>query len=128
MSKYRTLVLVTLLATGGIASAAPDSMPANRRNVLTFSRSIALPGVELPAGTYTFQLADPDTAANAVVVLNHDRSRVMFLGLTMHVPRPGALPADRVVTFGEAPRGQAVPIAAWYPKDELDGYAFIYPR
>ena len=37
-------------------------------NYLTFSGAVALPGMVLPAGTYTFSIANPNTSANAVRV------------------------------------------------------------
>ncbi len=129
MSHSRTLVLAATLIAGAMAaSAARGDQAINHRNVLTFSRAIALPGVELPPGSYTFQLADPNSSSEAVMVLNRTRTNVLFMGLTHRVPRPLSLPADRVVTFAESGRGQAAPIGAWYPKGETLGYEFIYRR
>lgn len=124
----RTPVVAAALALGiGITSVSADVL-ANRRTVLTFSTAVALPGTELPAGSYTFQLADPNASSEAVMVLSRDRTRVLFMGLTQRVPRPASLPANRVVTFGEVARGEAVPITAWYPTDDAVGYQFIYRR
>lgn len=39
---------------------------AGHANRLTFSGAAALPGVVLPAGTSTFEIANPDTGANVV--------------------------------------------------------------
>ena len=125
----RTLVVVAALALGvGAASLAGASALANRRTVLTFSHAVALPGAELPAGSYTFQLADPNGSADAVMVLNRNRTRVLFMGLTHRVPRPVGLAASRTVVFGEARRGDAAPITAWYPPDDGIGYEFQYRR
>ena len=125
----RTIVVVAALALGvGAASAVRGSVLANRRTVLTFSGAVALPGTELPSGSYTFQLADPDGSADAVMVLNRDRTRVLFLGLTHRVPRPVGPSAARTIVFGEARRGEAVPIVAWYPPDDGIGYEFLYRR
>ena len=127
--KTRTLVVVAALVLGvGAASLVSASVLANRRTVLTFSAAVALPGAELPAGSYTFQLVDPDRSADAVMVLNHNRTRVLFVGLTHRVPRPINLPANRRVTIGEARRGEAAPILAWYPPDDGIGYEFLYGR
>ena len=41
-------------------------------NYLTFSGAVALPGMVLPAGTYTFSIANPNTSANAVRVSSRD--------------------------------------------------------
>jgi hypothetical protein len=110
------------------AASLGASVLANRRTVLTFSAAVALPGTELPAGSYTFQLADPNASSDVVEVLNRNRTRVLYLGLTRRVTRPANLPADRRVIFGEARRGEPVPITAWYPPDESSGYQFLYRR
>jgi hypothetical protein len=126
--RLRTFVVAAALALGMGAASVGANVLANRRTVLTFNRAVALPGTELPAGSYTFQLADPTASNDVVEVLNRDRTRVLFLGLTRPVTRPGNLPADRNVVFGEARRGEPVPITAWYPQDESRGYQFLYGR
>lgn len=124
--KLRTLVVVAVLALG--AASVGANVLANRRTVLTFSAAVALPGTELPAGSYTFQLADPDAASDVVQVLSRDRTRVLYMGLTRRVTRPLSVPTNRAVVFGEARRGEPAPITAWYPQDENSGYEFIYHR
>ena len=109
------------------AQAAHGDILANRRTVLTFSTRVALPYTTLESGSYSFELANPYTADHAVIVMNREHTRVFFLGLTRNVQRPASLPPERVVTFGEAPRGMAAPIVAWYPSGETRGYEFIYP-
>jgi len=116
---------VVLLGIAAGGAAAPGTLPSHR-NIITFSRPVALPGVSLGAGTYVFELADPNGSQDAVVVLNRDRRQVYFLGMTERVPRPVDLPADRIMTFAEAPRGVPAPIAAWYPNGAMWGHRFIY--
>jgi hypothetical protein len=44
---------------------------------------MALPSVTLPAGTYSFEIVNPTSSADAVLVTSGTRSRtVHFLGLT----------------------------------------------
>jgi hypothetical protein len=50
---------------------------------------------------------------------------VYLTALTRFTPRPGGL-RDGLVTLGEARSGFPVPITAWFPQDEIVGYAFIY--
>jgi len=126
--KTRTIVAAAGLILGIGAASVGANVLANRRTVLTFSAAVALPGTELPAGSYTFQLADPDASSDVIEVLNRDRTRVLFMGLTQRVPRPANLPANRTITFGESRRGEAAPIAAWYPPFDGMGYQFIYRR
>ena len=92
---------------------------------LTFSSSVALPGVILPAGTYTFARAtwnDP----NIVQVLSKDGRRVYFMGFTRPVGRPDGLQQNRLVTFREVAPGVPPPIAVWYPIGSSGGHQFVY--
>jgi hypothetical protein len=124
----RTFVVVGALTLGVGAATVGADILANHRTVLTFSGAVALPGTELPAGSYTFELADPNASSDAVEVLNRNRTRVLYLGLTRRVMRPANMPAGRSIVFGEAHRGEPAPITAWYPPDENRGYEFIYRR
>jgi hypothetical protein len=87
---------------------------------------VALPGAVLPAGAYIFEVANPDSSQTVVRVSHRDTRRVYFAGFTMRVARPGSLPADQVVTVGEARSGEAMPITAWYPRGRLSGHRFVW--
>jgi hypothetical protein len=93
-------------------------------NHLTFSRPVALPGVVLTAGTYTFERTDANR--HVVRVTSRDRRTTYFLGFTQEVRRPRTLPADQAVVFGEAAAGTAHPIRTWYPVGSATGNQFIY--
>ena len=99
---------------------------ANHANHLTFSKAVALPGVVLPAGSYTFEVANIDTSGNVVRVSSRDERRALFMGFTERVKRPSSLPKDQAVSLGEASLGAPPPIVAWYPLGESDGHRFIY--
>ena len=98
----------------------------SQTNQLTFSGPVALPGVTLPGGTYVFELASPQTSPDVVRVRNAERTMVYFTAFTERIDRPEGLPENHVVSLGEAPRGMAPPIIAWYPLDDSTGYKFIY--
>ena len=69
-------------------SAAPASaQPLDTRTLLTFSGPVALPGVTLPAGQYLFRLADPNSSANVVQVLNADGAKPFGLFLAISAER-----------------------------------------
>ena len=123
----RTLIVTVavLLAVGAVE--AGDPTPPSQRTILTFSGPVALPGLTLNAGTYVFELADPNGNDDAVVVMNEDRNHVYYLGMTKPVRRPVNLRRDQAVTFGIAERGMPVSITAWYPLGEVWGHQFIYP-
>src|SRR5262249_32161086 len=111
---------------GGIASTEATSANVSRTTYITFSQPVALPGVELSAGTYVFELANPYSSSNIVRVSSSDRSKVYLQAFTHSVHRPEGLAADRLITIGEAPRGAAPPIQAWFPTGDSIGHEFIY--
>ena len=112
--------LTLATAAGSDALMAPVTA-----DYLTFDREVALPGRVLPAGAYAFDLMRSDSGTDMVRVSTPNRTRIVFLGFTVRVERPRGAPKN-AVTFREAPRGQPVPIAAWYPIRASDGYEFIY--
>jgi len=108
---------------GGTGHAGSLSNP---RTIVTFGSPVALPGVTLTAGTYTFALVDADVNEDAVVVLNEARTQVYYFGMTKRVRRPAALARDQAVTFGPVQTGGPVPVLAWFPLRADWGHAFIY--
>jgi hypothetical protein len=99
---------------------------ANRLEYLTFSAPVALPGVVLAPGKYVFEIANP-TGSNSVVRVSTAGTREpRFMGLTWPVNRPPDVTDAAHVTLGEARRGEAVPILAWYPMYDSVGRQFIY--
>jgi hypothetical protein len=114
-----------MLAVAALASVHADSW--RDTTYVTFSGSVALPGVTLPAGTYIFERADILSSRNIVQVTSRDRSRVYLVTLTDRTFRPAGWPTNRHISLGEAPAGGVPPVLAWYPVDENVGHRFIYP-
>ena len=128
MFNRKSVLTACGVAILGLVMTAPGNawVDATGMNHLTFSGPVALPGVTLRAGTYIFELADPTVSYTLVRVLSRDRSRVYLTAFTMTTERPAGMPADRLVSFGEAPAGFAPPITAWFPVGESTGHQFIY--
>ena len=96
----------------------------NHENRLTFNRSVALPGVVLPAGSYWF-----DThwdSPNVVSVRNQKRNKVFYQGFTARAQRPAAMSPNTAVTLGEATANEVPPITAWYELGQTIGHEFLY--
>ena len=121
---------VTLCCAVGFALMATTtsqmSGTGGHTNYLTFSKPVALPGVVLPAGSYTFEVANIDTSGNVVRVASRYGRRQLFQGFTERVSRPSGLPKDQAVSLGEASPDAPPPIVAWYPLGEAVGHRFIY--
>jgi len=122
---------LTLLACGtamaGLVALAGEaaSLTIGKTNHLTFSAAVALLGVTLARGTYTFEVIDGQPSI--VRVLSRDRSQVYFMGFTRTVTRPAGLAAARPVTLRETPRGATPRIDTWYPLGASNGHQFLYP-
>jgi hypothetical protein len=118
------MALAVLLSSA--SSQAWQWQPLTRPNHLTFSASVAVPGAVLAPGSYTFELSAAGTSQDIVRVSSRDGRRVYYTGFTRRVSRPRDLPAGTNVAFGEAAKGEATPIAVWYPIDSSNGHEFIY--
>jgi hypothetical protein len=97
----------------------------SHENKLTFSRPVALPGVVLPAGSYSFNVASP-TALDVVVVRNAKTGHVLYMGFTATVTRPPNMSKEAPIVFGEAAANEARPIATWYELGDTLGHEFRY--
>ena len=95
-------------------------------NHLTFSKAVALPGVVLPAGAYTFEAGADITDRNIVRVRARNGQGPVYQGYTREVRRSAGIPRNGMVSFGEAPTGQPTPIVAWYETYLSTGHEFLY--
>ena len=125
----RRIVLTAFVVALVVAFTAPSMQAgAARTNVnhLTFSRSVALPGVVLLPGRYAFEAGSIATSPDIVRVLSADRQQLYFVGFTNRTPRPARMASTEVVSLGEAPAGTPAPITAWYPIGSNMGHEFRY--
>jgi hypothetical protein len=113
-----------LAISGASAHAWSD---ASRTTLLTFSGPVGLPGVTLGAGTYTFDVFNPQSGGDVVRVRSKDQRHTYFLGMTNRIERPSGMKPDAFITLGEASKGTVPPIVAWYPGG-VDGRQFHYSR
>jgi hypothetical protein len=116
---FATALLAMVVGASGHAGSF------NHDNRLTFSRPVALPGVVLPAGEYSFDVASP-TSLDVVVVRNQRSGKVLYMGFTNIVQRPKTLSNDTPITFGEAPANEPRPISTWYEIGQAMGHQFLY--
>jgi len=125
---------VTLIATaivlavlvGMTARVAAQNPVPSERTFMTFSNTVEMPGVTLPAGTYVFRLADIPTR-NVVQVLSKDEKDVLGQWTFVQAQRPKAT-EDTVVMFKETPEGTMPAVQYWYYPGETIGKEFIYPK
>jgi hypothetical protein len=118
------------IACGGVAlallAAGTGHAFVNHENQVTFNRSVALPGVVLPAGSYTFERGGTKLDLDLVVVRNRARTKVFYTGFTNAVTRPQGMSKNTPITFGETSANEPPPIAAWYEVGDSLGHEFRY--
>ncbi len=114
--------LVGVLVTSPIGA----TMNPAKTTYFTFSKAVQLPGVALPAGSYVFEVVDPETGGSVVRVASRDRSKIYLTRVTNRVERPRSREMEPRIVFGEAPAGQLPPVRSWFPHGETIGRAFIY--
>lgn len=99
----------------------------NKRTYLTFSGPVQIPGATLPAGTYTFEIANPDTMRHVIRVSQKDTNKPIGLFMTIPMDRLDP-PNDNLIMFSERPAGTPQAIQVWfYPGDRI-GEEFVYPK
>ena len=113
-------VALMLVAVGAHAASS-----IGHENRVKFTRPVALPGVVLPAGTYSFDVAS-ETALDLVVVRSADHRKLFYMGFTNSISRPRNMSSAMPIAFGEASANEAPPIAAWYEINDTAGHQFIY--
>ncbi len=125
---------VTSMATACVAavilvlgtSVGAQDFNIHEKTFLTFSNSVEMPGMTLPAGTYTFKLADTPSR-NVVQVLSQDEKQIHGQFLFIQAERP-EISGETVITFRETREGTTPAIQYWYYPGEKIGKEFIYPK
>src|SRR5213592_3638417 len=106
--------LVALLAPGVRADEW------NKKTFLTFSGPVQVPGATLPAGTYTFKLADLNGNRHVVQIFDKDEKKIYTTILA--IPDQRLEPSDKpVVLFSERAAGTPQAIKAWFYPGETIG-------
>jgi hypothetical protein len=109
--------LALMLAGSAIALGSHE-------NQLRFNRPVSLPGVVLPAGSYSFDTLWDNP--NLVIVRNKERSKVFYMGFTTQALRPEGMSPKTAVTLGEVKANEVPPITTWYEIGRALGHEFRY--
>ena len=133
MKRFTSLAAAVMTAAFLAAATTASAQDSNidQRMYLTFSGPVQMPGVTLPAGKYTFKLAD--TALHNVMQV-FDANEQHIIGQWFFIPRERTTEEQErangkpVVMFKEMPQGVAPAVQfVFYPTD-LRGKEFIYPK
>ena len=120
MTTTKSLLVAGLVLASFVIAASSRAGNISRIEYLTMNGPTALPGVALAPGTYVFEAVDghPDL----VRVADRATGRVLYAGFTDIIPRPER--NKQPLAFGEAAKGEPVPIMAWFPDGSRSGLAF----
>lgn len=99
----------------------------NKLTYFTFSGPVQVPGVTLPAGTYMFKLANPDSGRRAIQIWD-EKGTKLFTTLLTIPDQMAEAQDDPVVRFWEQPSGSPQAVKSWFYPAERTGFEFIYPR
>lgn len=120
-----TAIVLAVLVGMSARVAAQNPVPSER-TIMTFSNTVELPGVTLPAGTYVFRIADTQSR-NVVQVLSGDEKDILGQWTFAQAERP-RVTGDTVVMFKETPEGTMPAVQYWFYPGERIGKEFIYPK
>jgi hypothetical protein len=131
MKIVKTAIVVFALTLLGAMLApgvqAQDNNAYTKRSIITFSQPVEIPGLILPAGTYSIELVDDAANRHIVRFFNADRTQVITTILAIPNLRL-QITEKTVMTFTERPANAPEALKAWfYPGDNF-GQEFVYPK
>jgi hypothetical protein len=121
------IALGLIVALGLFFELTAHADEANQETRITFSAPIQIPGQVLPAGTYIFQLADPNNSQDVVRIFNADRSVLYAIVETVSTERTNPTGAT-AITLAERESGKPDVLVNWFYPDNTIGHEFIYPK
>ena len=125
MYKVRVLCGAAVLAACLAPAAHADEW--TKLTYFTFSAPVEMPGMVLPAGSYKFELADPDSTRRVVRISDKEGGKIH--GIFLSIPDQKLEPSDKpIVMFKETPAGAPEAVKAWFYPGETTGYEFVYPH
>jgi hypothetical protein len=130
MSMKIVKTILVVLALSLVSAMSPSTVRAdayNKMTVITFSGPVEIPGQVLPAGTYTFRLADSLSDRIVVQIFNADGSRIITTVLAISNYRLQSTDKT-VVTFQERSGDNPDAIKAWFYPGDTFGVEFVYPK
>jgi hypothetical protein len=115
-----------IIALGLFLEVAAHADERNQETTITFSAPVQIPGQVLPAGTYRFELADPDNGDLDLVHISNADGTVLYATLQT-VPTEGADPSgEPVVTLATAESSAPDFLVKWFYPGNTTGHKFIY--
>jgi hypothetical protein len=99
----------------------------NEATKITVSAPIQIPGKVLPAGTYLFQEADPNSNSHEVQIFNADRTVLYATVETISAERMQPT-GGTTITLAEQGAGNPDALVKWFYPGRTIGHEFVYPK
>lgn len=125
MKLTKRYIALGTMAMGLLSGLAAHAGELNEETKVNFSAPIEIPGMVLPAGTYTFKLADAGTSLATVQILNASETRVYATMETIPAYREKVTGRTQV-TLAETRSGNVPALTQWFHSGRHTGYEFIY--
>jgi hypothetical protein len=126
VGKVISLVL-GLIVFAGVVAIQAQAQVSQKRTSVTFDQPVAVPGMVLPAGKYTFTALDLTGFQHVVQIWNGDKSKLITTVLAIsnyRLKRAG----ETIIEFGERPAGEPQALKAWFYPSYNHGFEFVYPK
>jgi hypothetical protein len=120
-------VLFCLLAVGAVIAPPAHADAWDKKTVVTFSQSVEVPGMVLPAGEYVFKLVDSPADRHIVRIMNTRENHVFATILAIPSYRL-ITPEKTLFTFYEMPTGQPDALKEWFYPGDNYGQEFAYSK
>ena len=125
--RFKLAIGSAVLMAAALIPTVSHADEFDKKTFLTFSGPVQVPGMTLPAGKYVFKLLD-STSDRFVVQIFNDSEQHLYTTL-LAIPNLHLTTPDKtVITFYEAPSGQAQPLKAWFYPGDNYGRQFVYPK
>jgi Protein of unknown function (DUF2911) len=126
MKNHKLYIAVGLMIAFGLFfELAAHASEANESTQITFGAPVQIPGLVLPAGTYTFQQATPELDPNLVQIFNADGT-VLYATLQTVSAERAEMTSDTALTLAEPQPANPDVLVKWFYPGRLIGHEFIY--
>ena len=110
-----------------VSPAAAQNDSPTKDIFFTFSESVTVPNMTLPAGKYLFRHVGPNTGRTTLQISNADTGKLQTTIMTVQAARSVA-PQRPEIRFLETAANTPPAIATWWYPGQTQGWEFIYPR
>ena len=125
--RFKLAICGAVLMAAALIPTVSHADEFDKKTFLTFSAPVQVPGMTLPAGKYVFKLLDSNSDRYIVQIFNPTEQHLYTTLLA--IPNLHLVTPDKtIITFYEAPSGQAQPLKAWFYPGDNYGRQFVYPK